>query len=65
MFQSERRLSKELSRILVAPQEKMELVERRALEDEQDFLVSLPSDWEIQEGSFIRLREGAELVLAV
>ncbi len=67
MFQSERRLSKELSRILMSPEDRMQLAERQALEDEADFLVYLPSDLEIQETSFsfIKVRDGAELVLNV
>jgi len=67
MFQSERRLTKELSRILTAPEDKIQLAERRALEDEEDFLVFLPSDLEIMEGSFsfIKVRDGAELVLDI
>ncbi len=67
MFQSERRLTKELSRILTSPEEKIQLAERRALEDEEDFLVYLPSDLEIKEGSFsfIKVRDGSELVLDI
>jgi hypothetical protein len=67
MFQSERRLTKELSRILTAPEDKIQMAERRALEDEEDFLVFLPSDLEIRESSFsfIKVRDGAELVLNI
>jgi len=65
MFQSERRLTKELSRILTSPEEKIQIAERRALEDEADFLVYLPSDVQIKEGSFsfIKVRDGSELLL--
>jgi len=65
MFQSERRLTKELSRILTSPEEKIQIAERRALEDEADFLVYLPSDVQINEGSFsfIKVRDGSELLL--
>lgn len=67
MFQSERRLTKELSRILTSPEEKIQDAERQALEEEEDFLVYLPSDLEIQEGnfSFIKVRDGTELVLDI
>jgi hypothetical protein len=65
MFQSERRLSKELSRILVSPEERILHAERQALEEEADFLVYLPSELEIQEKSFsfIKVRDGLDLVL--
>ena len=67
MFQSERRLNKELSRILTAPEDKIQLAERKALEEEEDFLVYLPSELEIKETSFsfIKVRDGAELVLEI
>ena len=67
MFQSERRLNKELSRILTAPEDKIQLAERKALEEEEDFLVYLPSELEIKETSFsfIKFRDGAELVLEI
>lgn len=67
MFQSERRLNKELSRILTLPEEKIQLAERQALEDEEDFLVYLPSELEIKESSFsfIKIRDGSELVLEI
>lgn len=64
LFQSERRLSRELSRILTAPQEKMRFAEKRAQEEEEDFLVYLPSDLEVNEFSHHYLiRDGAEIVL--
>lgn len=67
LFQSERRLSRELSRILTAPQDKIRHVERRAQKDEEDFVVYLPSDLEINETSFqhYQLRDGGEVVLQV
>jgi hypothetical protein len=67
MFQSERRLSKELSRILTSLEEKIKVEERRALEDEEDFVVYLPSEVEVNEGefSFIKIRDGAEVLLQI
>jgi hypothetical protein len=67
MFQSEMRLSKELSRILTSPEEKMKVEERRALEDEEDFVVYLPSEVEVNEGgfSFIKIRDGSEILLQI
>jgi hypothetical protein len=67
LFQSERRLTRELSRILTSPQEKIRHVERRAQEDEEDFIVYLPSDLELSETSYhhYQLRDGAEIVLQV
>jgi hypothetical protein len=67
MFQSERRLSKELTRILTSAEANMELAERQAQQDEADFLVYLPSDLEIRESSFsfIKVRDGGELVLNI
>jgi hypothetical protein len=66
LFQSEGRLTKELSRILTSPQEKMNNVERRALKEEQDFLVYLDSDLEIDHmSSHYQIRDGYEVVLRV
>lgn len=64
-FQSERRLSRELSRMLTAPQDKMRDVELRTQKDEEDFLVYLPSDLEIDEVSYhhYQIRDGSEVVL--
>jgi hypothetical protein len=66
LFQSERRLSRELTRILAAAQEeKMLFAEKKAQEDEEDFLVYLPSDLQVNEVSFhhYQIRDGAEIVL--
>lgn len=66
LFQSERRLSKELSRILTSPQEKISTVEKRALKDEQDFLVYLDSELEVDHFSYhYQIRDGYEVVLRV
>jgi hypothetical protein len=64
LFQSERRLSKELSKILTSQQEKLLNVEKRALKDEQDFLVYLESDLEVDETNFhhYQIRDGSEVV---
>jgi len=64
-FQSERRLSRELSRMLTAPQDKMKNVEMRAQKDEEDFIVYLPSDLEVDEVSYhhYQIRDGYEVVL--
>ena len=63
LFQSERRLNRELSRILTAPQEKVRYAERRAQEDEEDFLVYLPSDLEIDNFHHYQIRDEGEVLL--
>ena len=68
LFQSERKLSRELSRILTAPKERVKNIERKTLNEEQDFVVYLPSDLEIDEFSSLhhyQIRDGAEVVLSL
>lgn len=67
LFQSERRLSRELARILTSPQEKILSFEQRVLIDEQDFLVFLDSELEVEGGSLehYQIRDGYEVVLKI
>jgi hypothetical protein len=67
LFQSERKLSQELSRILTAPKEKRQMVERRAEKEDADFIAYLPSDFEISEMSFqhYQVKDGSEVLLSV
>ncbi len=67
LFQSERKLSEELSRILAAPLEKRQMVERMAEKEDADFIAYLPSDFEVNEMSFhhYQIKDGSEIVINV
>lgn len=67
LFQSERKLSQEVSRILTAPLEKRQLAERKAENEDADFVAYLPSDFEINEMSFhhYQIKDGSEVIMSV
>jgi hypothetical protein len=66
LFQSERRLSKELTKIFTADQgERLKLAEERVRAEEHDFIVYLPTDLVIDTNSInhLKIRDGHEVVL--
>lgn len=67
LFQSERRLMLEISKMINSDKERRKSVESKAEQEDRDFLVYLPSELQIDEGqlSHFQIRDGSEIVLRI